>query len=175
MQRDDHDELDRILNGALATYSVRQPWPGIEQRVLGRIPQPGSCDAWMRRAVWVPVLTALVVVVAYWVSAATPRAIVPQRSAQIKPDVRHVQAAPATTAAKQVRRVVGRVRRIRPKAPIFPTPSPLTAEERALLRIAVSDPLILQAAVDFQRQSSQPLTVEPINIPPLANGNSMED
>src|ERR1044071_7362306 len=30
-------ELDRILEEGLATYSSREPWPGLEERVLSRV------------------------------------------------------------------------------------------------------------------------------------------
>lgn len=37
MRNEDHDDLDRILNAALAAYAAQEPRAGMEQRVLARL------------------------------------------------------------------------------------------------------------------------------------------
>jgi hypothetical protein len=54
-------------------------------------------------------------------------------------------------------------------------PSPLTPEERALIQLAASNPEVLENVQISQKQRNQPLTVEPIDIPPLEKSDSLED
>ena len=173
MRNDGRDEFDEILDSALASYCARQPLPGIEQRVIARLPRAKQRDAWVRWMVPAPVLAAVLVIMAYW----------------IKPEARHVDCrrasyrqgaiAAATRSSRREKDTrLHRAHAAQPsvvKAAVFPAPSPPTAEERALMQLAVLDPEILQNAQISQHRRSQPLMVERINIPPLQSSDSMED
>ena len=115
--------------------------------------------------------------VAYWAKPEAPRVNVPQRVVQSTVPVEHdAQTQPAAVVAKVLR--PPRAPEAQPsvaKAAVFPTPSPLTAEERALMQLAASNPAVLQNVHISQQRRNQPLTVEPIEIRPLENSDSLED
>lgn len=158
------DDLDRALDSALATYGAHEPRPGIERRVLARLTPATRSNRWLRWAAAVPVLAGALAVVANWSA----------------PEVRRVEQATAVRpAAPAVRQV--EVQRVRPvrhriaKPRVFPTPASPTREELALMRLAVSNPEVLQYAAVSAERRSEPVTVEPLSIPPLADGGDMED
>jgi hypothetical protein len=176
MTNDDRYELDRILDTALVSYCAQQPRPGIEQRVIAGLFGTKQHESWVRWLIPVPVLAGVLAIVAYWPDAEPTRVKVPQRvvqgTARAEPDA-HL---PVPVQAKAV---VSRKRRamqpVVEKAAVFPMPSPLTAEERALMRLAASNPDVLQNVQVWQQQRNQPLTVEPIKIAPLEKSDLMED
>jgi hypothetical protein len=72
------------------------------------------------------------------------------RSAQATSPVQNAQAAPL------------------PKLDVFPTPQPLTAEERALVVIVTQTPLpAREALVEAQSLDAQPVRIAEIHIPQL--------
>src|SRR5688572_29212603 len=164
MRNEWDEEQDRILDSALATYSAPDPRPGLEKRVVAKLLWQSPRHAWPRWAVAVPMLAGMLAIVAYWIRPAAPHASAPQRVAQSALPTKHiVQARPATAVAKAVRpRGASASRPGLPKASAFPSPSPLTAEERALVRLAVGNPGVLQNALASGQQLNQPLTVKPI-------------
>jgi hypothetical protein len=167
MRVDSHDELDQILDSALASYCAQQPRPGIEQRVIARLLQPAMRRHWLRWVVPVPALAGLLLIT-YWIKPSASPASTPQYVVRKEPVKRDLQPSPATTVAQAA---PGRkVRVMRPsvvKAAVFPTPSPLTEEERVLVQLAASAPELLHSVQIDRQHWNQPLTVEPINIPPL--------
>ena len=177
MRNDDRDELDRILDSALASYCAAQPRPGIEQRVIAGLSGAKQHERWVRWLTPVPVLALALAIVAYWPSAQPPRVNVPRRVVQsTAPAERDADLQPVPATAKAVG--FRKPRAVQPaveKAAVFPMPSPLTAEERALMRLAASNPEILQNVQISHQQRNQPLTVEPIKIAPLEKSDSMED
>jgi hypothetical protein len=55
-----------------------------------------------------------------------------------------------------------------PKLEQFPTPVPLTAEERALIAFVTRYPKEAQQAFeDLRKRSEEPIEIQPIQIPPL--------
>jgi hypothetical protein len=177
MRIDDRNELDQILDSALASYSARHPWPGIEQRVINRLSQAKPRERWLRWVVPAPVLAGTLAIVAYWFRPEAPHANVPGRVVQSTVALEsEIQPRTSASVARAVR--VHRPPSLRPraaKAAVFPAPSPLTAEERALMQLAVSNPEVLQHAQISRQQWNRPLTMESINIPPLENGESLEN
>jgi hypothetical protein len=172
MRNDGPDELDRILDSALASYSERQPWPGIEQRVIARLPRAKQRNVWLRWMIPVPVLAGVLTMVVYWVKPETSRVNVPQRIVESTAPVKHYVQPQPTTVAKKLARV-RKSPTVRPV--VFPLPSPVTAEERALIQLAAANPEVLENAQVSWQQSNQPLIVEPIDIPPLEKSDSLED
>jgi hypothetical protein len=162
-----NDELDRILNSALAAYSAQEPRPGLEQRVIAGLRPVNKRYHWLRWAIPVPVLAGVLLMIVYWEKpAVAPPVSMPRQPSIAKSDVPAVVAKPAR---------VRRTRRRPAKAPVFPSPTAPTPEERALAQLAGSNPQILQEVSLWQRRQSEPLTVEPIKIPPLTNGDLQEN
>jgi hypothetical protein len=158
MKSDARDNFDQMLDAALASYANVEPPPGMEQRILARVRSSGES----RRIVWwrwavvaVPALACVLAVVTY---RGTPP-IDPPRVALSVPG------APVLAP-----RVVKRTSRPKPaplpKREVFPTPTPLSPEERALLALVAQSPA---KALDLSA-TSEPKPIEPIKIEPISNG-----
>lgn len=161
-----HDELDRLIDSALAGYSNAEPLAGLEARVLNRV---RVTQARRRLLVWGLALAVAASVVVVGIVKRTAPTTVP-KSAEI------VQAKPALpTAVTRLARVMPKrvsVKRSRrpkplPKLEQFPSPAPLTAEERALVALAQQDPEELGKFAEMERESEAPLEIQPIQIAPL--------
>jgi hypothetical protein len=78
MRSNQPDELDRLLDEALASYSSEEPRPGLERRVLKRVRAERAPRrfGWWRWAVAVPVLASLLAL------AVTHRVKSPETTAQ---------------------------------------------------------------------------------------------
>lgn len=163
-----HDNLDRLIDGALAGYSNAEPLAGLEGRVLNRV----RVKLAMRRRVfaWAVAFAAVASVVVVGIVIRTERHVAVPKPAEI------VQAKPALpTAVTRLPRVMpkrvsvkrsGRPKPL-PKLEQFPSPAPLTAEERALVALAQQDPEELGKFAEMERQSEAPLEIQPIQIAPL--------
>src|SRR5262245_21141881 len=161
------DELDRLLDCALATYSDAEPLAGIEERVMRRV-------AGARQLPWL-----------WWLAGAVPVAaclllLLTSREA-VAPPQRPVEVTQAPIVGRAILPAAGfsagalpeRRRRPRFTAPQgvakrdqFPVATPLTVEEQRLLQLVAVAPEALQPA---------PLTaieIEPIQIKPLDLGGT---
>jgi len=196
------DDLDRLLDSALATYADPGPEAGLENRILEALATERRADQShrafarrRRRLVWViavPVAAAVLLSfsianinrisssrspqVSQLVRPSSPKpGNRPETSRRIEPtsssgksgglkghkSSRAAQAAPSTRASAALVSPL-------PKLDVFPTPKPLTAEERALLDVAVkAPPQARQAIVEAQEQNKEPLHIAAIHIPPL--------
>jgi hypothetical protein len=160
MEDNRHDELDSLIDGALVSYSDAEPLAGMERRILNRIRATEAARRrmarWWRWAIAIPALASLVALAAV------------MRWGRVQPvpktETARAEAAPPPARIEPLAAPAGRIpppraqpRRLLPKQERFPTPSPLTPEERALIALAQTHPEALQ----FQ-------TVERIEIPPIA-------
>lgn len=164
---DARDELDRLIDGALASYSSAEPLAGLEGRVLNRVRVARAARRWM--FAWgLGLAVAASVVVA-------PVVVWTEREAVPKPvEVGQVKRAFPTATARLPRLVPKRVsvKRSRgpnplPKLDQFPTPTPLTAEERALLALVEHNPKEAQMFADLQKRAEEPIEIQEIQIAPL--------
>ncbi len=162
----ERDELDRLIDGALAGYSDAEALAGLEERVLNRV---RAARARRRRwFAWAAVAAVAASVVVVGIVVRVERRLSVPKPAEV------VKVAPAP-ASSAVMRPVERVRHVArrrqpgvlPKLEQFPTPTPLTAEERALLALARQDPEELGKFAEMERQSDAPIEVQPIRIAPL--------
>ena len=181
------EKLEKWLDDALANYSDAEPQWGFEQRILAKVrAQEEPRRRWMR--FWIPVLAAVAVAV---VIAALVRVQVthgvpqPERnttasgttkSPTIAPPSVRLSPAPNLSADKAAVprvRVAARFRKSveqLPRQAAFPAPTPMTAEERALMAIARRAPREAEkvaTAEQEQPQAPQKLTIQAINIEPL--------
>jgi hypothetical protein len=158
-----HDELDNLIDGALAQYSSAEPLAGIEQRVLDRI---RLAEARRRRWRWALVLAAPTLAATLLLILAPKPKTVPVAVVAPKPAPIILPTPPVAPPPAPAPRRVVRVRRPvpapeAPKRDLFPTLSPLTGEERLLVQLAQASPqLLLARPVDE-------IEIKPIQIAPL--------
>jgi hypothetical protein len=187
MRSNQPDELDKLLDEALASYSSQEPRPGLEQRVLRRVRAAGTPRrfGWWRWAIAVPVFASLLPL------AVTHLVKPPAIAHRVKPQAATVERnlssaeAPTTTdvapteprpaAPRPAHRVVNRpvvARSPLPKLGVFPLPVPLPPEERALVDLVTRFPnQAREVLIEADQRSRQPIEIRRIEIPPLPGGS----
>ncbi len=178
MLAEERDELDRILKGALSAYPA-EPLLGLEARILrrlrneGRAAQPTSlASSLWGRAVVVGLSMALAAVGVFLSRssivekpARSNERIVERQASSVKGAV---EAAPPAEVTQEKREIVGTIRgtvqrsALR-KLDVFPTPSPLTPEELALMRMTKAVP----SELPTRQERAGTVEVEPIQIQAL--------
>jgi hypothetical protein len=170
---DEHkNELDTLLDQALASYVDQEPDPALRTRILARAAEaePSPKRLWLLAPAATSAAAILLALLLH-PSARSPR---PQPAA--KPAIASVSQSPAPvpTAQRQMIRpraapTTRRTRRSeRPaiaRSRFFPTPSPVTAEETILLRFAQQHPE--QAREVLSPPPSGPLQIDPVIIAPI--------
>lgn len=181
MASDEYNELDKVLDSALSGYSAQEPWPGIEDRILNRIRNEGArrlFAAFRWRAVLAGAAGCLLLAAVLFRHAADPSstALAPVPPRPIEPPRAELQAATAAQEPRpRPRPESTRNRQIAersplPKRQVFPTPSPLTAEERALLAVISRGPERVRETLTYAQTSvPKPIQIEPIEIQELQN------
>jgi hypothetical protein len=183
------DDLDLLLDSALATYADPGPDSDLENRVLAALSAVRSeprtvitlrFRRWLPWAITVPIAAGLLL---FWLSIARNRQLpssAPQQARQSAPGPIVPHAAPSS----EFRRAVPRRHPVRitrppssvqtaqaaalPKLDVFPTPKPLTAEEQALVGVVAQSPQpIREALVQAQNQDDSPVRIAAIHIPQL--------
>jgi hypothetical protein len=179
-----NQQLDNILDEALSTYRDAEPLAGIEDRVLQRI--TARCETkrrlWWRSSAAVA-CAAIITLVAYValrhsvevpVQHATQRPQVPVTVAKSDdqpsvatqsvraaepspPKTSKPKSATAIAAPSPVASASERKPHAIPAPDQFPTPTPLSAEERALLALARTQPEMLLNRSDKEREIEIPL------------------
>lgn len=157
------NEVEQALTEGLRQYAIAEPSAGLAQRVLERVRAERDRRRSARWEWWGGALAAAVasaaLIALLWIRSA-PQTLRVQLAAPRPPRMAAVAQAPRLSA----RHVI-----TLPKRRRFPTPTPLTAEERALLAFAAHSP---DEARDFGRRIDQPVRIEEIQIAPLDNGDS---
>jgi hypothetical protein len=184
------DEIDLQLDSALSTYADPGPHSGLEDRVAAalRAVRAGENSPTPRRWRWLPWAIAVPVaacLLLLWFSTLKMRqlpwsqqqqvretrpapipsgtgpstAVRTHTSARVKRPIHMAQAPSAVEISKAIPR---------PKLDVFPTPQPLTAEERALVQVVTQTPLpAREALVEAQSLDASPVRIAEIQIPPL--------
>jgi hypothetical protein len=163
MSNDERDNIESLLNDALASYSRQEPQPGLEQRVLHRIHAPAAPRLAFPRWIWaIPAAACLLWASILW----TRHVVTPDRIPVTHVAVARVTAPPKPETPHIVTRP--RKRKAQPRLPQFPAPAPVTNEERALLAFVTRAPREAQEAlIDAQQLSVEPIRIEEIKIQPL--------
>jgi hypothetical protein len=170
---DDMDELERILQEGVSRYADGEPLAGLEERIIARVRVTGSLRR--SRAEWWVVLAvglaALLVGGFVYLrmehTESRPLTVAVIEKAAV-PDL-----APRPTAAVGVQKPRGHShpRAALPKQPQFPTPLPLSREERLLVAMVQEDPeRTAQAFESLRKHESESLEIAPLVIPPLETG-----
>jgi hypothetical protein len=189
----DNDELDAMLDSALASYAEPGPDAGLEKRILARVSNEAATNArrrWLPWAFAIPV-AACVVVLALFASgllarhsretlrpgesatrahapaviAAQPESL-PVRIANRGERMTRTRASISKAATQPEQNAAGVVPL--PKLEVFPTPQPLTPAEQELASYAANAPVPeRQSLIEANKQSEAPLRIAAIHIPPL--------
>jgi len=182
----ERDDLDRLIDSALASYADPGTDSGLAGRVLARLSAERRpihpTSMWPYRRLWtvgLPSAACLVLAIfaskAVWPPAIHPpvRPHPPSITARVAPS-----SGPQTAPAMNPRMVVPRERsrpaailampQPLPKLDTFPAPQPLTPEEQALYAFATQVPeKQRQAVLEAQKRDDAPLSLSAIRITPL--------
>ena len=163
---DAQSDLDRLIDGALASYSDAEPLAGLEQRVENRVRVARNRRRWLAWGVGAAGAASVVIVgIVIW----TERRVVVPKAHEV---ARVTNVAPPATVIQRAVRIPVHVRAKRPKAlpklEQFPAPEPMTAEERAFVAFVTRDPTEAQQILaDMRKRADAPIEIQPIQIPPL--------
>ena len=156
----DHEkerQMDKMLDSLLASYSSAEPRPGMETRILANLRDAAGREVplqwWNFKWLWAATVTAIIIVAAILIAGrqyvVPPSNVVIRNTRPVSPRPEIQTGVPATheTAAK--------LQRQKPSAPgllknttlaldrrpaVFPTPTPLSEQERLLLRYLAGTP-----------------------------------
>jgi hypothetical protein len=156
----ENDALDRELDAALAKYAAVEPRAGLEERILANLQSEQTRTperAWRRWCVAAAAAAVIVVAVALaWKSGRpvqqqivqhTPAQQSPQQPPpQVEANDQHIGAGSATTPKRQAtvrhsQPVIAVVATANPKLDVFPSPQPLSEQERLLLDYVHQSPM----------------------------------
>jgi hypothetical protein len=167
MASNQQDDLDRLLDTALAGYSCEEPRPGLEQRVLAHIQAVDTPRRFgWRWAVLIPAFASVLLIATVYRRG--PHQAIPggkivavqAPAVEVRPAARPV-ASPPITARRTV---------TFPKRSVFPLPSPLSPEERALVDLAARFPDQAREVLADKR-GIEPIEIPEIQIPLLPGGS----
>jgi hypothetical protein len=160
-------ELDKILDDGLSSYSREEPRPGLEDRILNRVraPRERRRFSWLR---WAAAIPAVACVLSLAVTFLSTRHSVP-KSRKPAPIISTAPSPPIASADMQPTVTKRRPKPVQsPKREQFPTPRPLTAEERALLAFVARSPKQAEELLaDAKSRTTEPIQIEEIRIEPL--------
>ncbi len=170
MNADDRErQAEQWLDAALSHYSDVQPRPGLEQRILASLEARRRPLRWSRW-LWIPAAAVLIVSAALLWNlhrSALPVVVVskapPQRTEAAGLNPRIIRTVPPAVHLRRVapRRMQAAVRRPEPpKQEVFPSPEPLSEQERlalGLVRNAPEEALGLAQAQEAERERTRAL------------------
>ncbi|HZB87678.1 MAG TPA: hypothetical protein VE291_03375 [Terracidiphilus sp.] len=174
------DDLELMLDAALAGYGDPGPDSGLEQRILARLETKRLSVRRRRRllcAAAIPAMAALLLLLispAVWRDA--PKHSRPRIDAPVQQPLTASAALPEVPAliertATPAKRETGRHAThplAAPKLDVFPAPAPLSSEEQLLVSF-VSETSAAQRKelLEAQKQPDAPLRIAAISIPPI--------
>ncbi len=183
--REHHQFVDELLDSALARYRSAEPRLGLEERVLGRLradgqPRPWPVWAW-RLAAGVAVLGTVVLAVLLRRTVHItpglpgPNSSVEARKMNSPPSGSKAafvepiaKSHPARQASAHLTRQL-RSQRVgaEPHKDVFPSPAPLSEEEKLLLRYVRESPAPVLMALQRATDALEEIRIEPLEIPSL--------
>jgi hypothetical protein len=184
---DEHkNELDRLLDQALASYVNQEPDPALRTRILARVAEaePSAKRLWLLAPAAACAATIMIALLLH------PAMRAPRPVPAAEPAIASVSQSPAAVPAtpRQMIRPPAvltsrRTRRSEHAAPArtgsFPSPSPLTAEESILLNFATTHPqqarqVLTTTAADRAPLVTKPLSIEPVHIAALSEAQETQ-
>jgi hypothetical protein len=190
--RGKEDDLDSLLDTALATYADPGVVPDLAERVLASIRHVGGRkrpDRWLPWVVEVPAFAVLLLAVLLIARHSAPSASVSSTAGLAKLQIAGTASAteenksdaermgPIATAhlpLKIKRSSIGddipatTHEQPLPRLEVFPAPAPLTKEERALTALVSQSPGdASQSMANRQQNATEPVHIAAIQIPPI--------
>jgi hypothetical protein len=187
-EKDNNCFADELLDAALARHRSADPRPGLEGRVLAHLRAEPRPAPWFRWG-WLPALASVAaLMLAVGAFYAARRGVVPERvspmvarTAEQPPVAAPPAPAELSVPPRQPRPAVPRLEQPQPvqvavvvaspRRPQFPTPAPLSEQEKLLLRYVSETPKEILLATLTKRRSLEELRLEELQIPALV----MED
>jgi hypothetical protein len=149
-------QMDEMLDSLLANYSSAEPRPGLENRILAHLRAAAEKKAsegwWKLKWFWVGAVAAAIIIAALLINGrqhvATPTNVVVKNSQPVL----HPEIQPNVPVAG---REIAKIHRRKPSQPtllqnatlalnqrpaVFPTPTPLSEQEKLLLRYLAGTP-----------------------------------
>ncbi len=173
MNDKDQDRFaDDLLDGALASYSKAAPRPGLEGRILARVRERERQERFRFWALAGAAAAAVILLVVLLIPHRAPVTVssVPKTSGH-SPAVAPVVKPPTRSASASTSRTVRTVKAMRPRPEQFPTPAPLSPEEKLLLTYVAQIPKEELAAAVKDENEERTLEIPPLKIAAL----KMED
>jgi len=144
-------QLDELLDSMLSQYAAEKPRPGLETRVLASIAEslrPGPVNVW--RWLWLgagAAAIAAVVIVVLVSTQSRPTLPAPtisqsqqqQSSPQVGLTTPEINGVPRTAVGRR-KRSIRRARVIEARQDVFPSPEPLSEQEKLMLRYLSATP-----------------------------------
>jgi hypothetical protein len=183
------DDLDLLIDSALATYADPGPDAGLEGRVLAALSPVRKVTPRVRALIrwrWLPWAIALPIAAGLfflWLSTQRQKPLPTSEPQQARESVLDAIAPHAdsrdVSPIKEPHRHTVRIKQPPspvqtaqaaplPKLDVFPTPQPMTPEESALTAVVTQTPLTArQAVIDAESLDHQPVRIAEIQIPPL--------
>ncbi|MGC2662321.1 MAG: hypothetical protein WA324_30525 [Bryobacteraceae bacterium] len=176
MDNNSHDPMDALLDSALSSYSNAEPLNGLEDRILNRAsrtqPRPNfghGTKSLLAVGASLALLCLIIFTFEHRKSEPTSRPALTASHVDVHSpaQISSVQPLPSPSRRRLDRHHPRLIQRL-PKREQFPTPEPLTRDERALLSFVQQDPKEAVAAFSaMQRQTDTPLEIQPLKIEPL--------
>lgn len=177
-------DLDRLIDAALDTYAEPSPDANLAGRVLACLPQERSPRPRLRWLLWaagaLPAAICLLLAVYSGLEIAKRDGPLPVPSPQVDQAARipvrplqrptsKIESASqfARIARPQERLTAATVPQPLPKLDVFPAPTPLTPQERALAEYVAQTPQAARLALAQSEQEETPPTVASIHVMPL--------
>jgi hypothetical protein len=180
------DDLDLLIRSAVATYADPGPGDDLARRILVRVAAkatPALTRRWLPWAIALPIAAGLgALAVLSGSMPSRPGIGKTNQASNSQPPLRAITgAAPSTTPSARTRRSKAPLQNrqppltkkaaqtaLLPKLDVFPTPRPLTPEEKALATFAAeaSEPE-RRSLIEAQQQADAPLAIAAIQIQPL--------
>ena len=172
-------DLDCLIDEALRTYAHQATDANLIERILSRLANEPASKARLGWVPWAAALTAAIclVMLVLFGPKSTRTPALPMQNAQFH-NPAGLSARPRAQTAKTAKRTNRDAPRLRsipataasqplPKLDMFPTPSPLTSQDRALAIYVAHTPRAELQALARSEQEQTPLTVASIHVMPL--------
>ena len=155
-EKDRKMQIDDMLNSLLANYSSAEPRPGLETRILANLREAEEKEAshgwWNFKWIWAGVVTAAIIVAALMISgkhrlAPPTHEIVRTSQPAPQPEIQpHTPAVRNETVRIRPRKSLAPTRpqnaalALNERPAVFPTPTPLSEQEKLLLSYLAGTP-----------------------------------
>jgi hypothetical protein len=166
------DNLDHLIDRALARYTEAEPLAGMEARVLQRVRARHTGRTWVWWAAITAALIPALALVHGW-NGPVPAPPGPVDSGASSVAMTPLAAAPRRWSLDS--RLPGRARHAThlPRLENFPARTPMTEEERVLVQLVTQSPNeAVKLFSQDERNETEPIKVDPIQVDPLELSNS---